>query len=183
MSLDGRPLKLTQPQDAMNAGIVLVPEDRKAQGLLLKQTIENNIAVGNFDLIGRGSWIRPKDKRAFAEKAIASMGVKGRPEQLAGRLSGGNQQKVVIAKWLARDPKLFIMDEPTRGVDVGARAQIYEAIASLAKSGMAVIVVSSDLDEVIGLSHRVMVLSRGRNRGILARGDATHVAIMERATT
>jgi ribose transport system ATP-binding protein len=183
VGLEGRSLQLTRPHDAMQAGIVLVPEDRKAQGLLLKQTIENNVAVGNFDLIGRGSWVRPRNKRAFAEKAIASMGVKGRPEQLAGRLSGGNQQKVVIAKWLARNPKLFIMDEPTRGVDVGARAQIYEAIANLAKSGMAVIVVSSDLDEVIGLSHRVMVLSRGQNRGILDRGAATHVAIMERATT
>ncbi|WP_152048403.1 sugar ABC transporter ATP-binding protein [Aureimonas psammosilenae] len=181
--LEGRTLRLTQPRDAMDAGIVLVPEDRKAQGLLLKQTIENNVAVGNFDLIGGSGWVRPNDKRAFAEKAIASMGVKGRPEQLAGRLSGGNQQKVVIAKWLARNPKLFIMDEPTRGVDVGARAQIYEAIVALARSGMAVIVVSSDLEEVIGLSHRVMVLSRGRNRGILDHGEATHVAIMERATT
>ncbi len=181
--LDGRPLRLSRPRDALDAGIVLVPEDRKAQGLLLEQTIEENVAVGNFDLMDRNGWVWPGRTRELARQAIASMGVKGRPEQLAGRLSGGNQQKVVIAKWLARSPKLFIMDEPTRGVDVGARAQIYEAIVALAKAGMAVVVVSSDLEEVIGLSHRVMVLSRGQNRGILDRGEATHVAIMERATT
>ena len=179
----GRPLHLKSPRDAFAAGIVMVPEDRKGQGLLLQQTIEDNIALGNFDLVGRTGWVLPAKTRSFAEDAIASMGVKGRPEQVAGRLSGGNQQKVVIAKWLARSPKLFIMDEPTRGVDVGARAQIYEAIAALARSGMAVVVVSSDLDEVIGLSHRVMVLSRGHNRGILERKDVSHVAIMERATT
>ncbi|KQT85596.1 sugar ABC transporter [Aurantimonas sp. Leaf443] len=181
--LEGQVLALDRPRAALDAGIVLVPEDRKSQGLLLEQTIEENIAVGNFDLMDRRGWVWPSRTRALAQKAIGSMGVKGRPEQLAGRLSGGNQQKVVIAKWLARSPKLFIMDEPTRGVDVGARAQIYEAIVALARSGMAVIVVSSDLEEVIGLSHRVMVLSRGRNRGILDRSQATHVAIMERATT
>ncbi|MBO0902997.1 sugar ABC transporter ATP-binding protein [Jiella sonneratiae] len=183
ITVAGEPLRLKSPRDAFDAGIVMVPEDRKGQGLLLKQTIEDNIALGNFDLVGRGGWVMPAQTRRFAEGAIASMGVKGRPEQRAGRLSGGNQQKVVIAKWLARAPKLFIMDEPTRGVDVGARAQIYDAIAALARSGMAVVVVSSDLDEVIGLSHRVMVLSRGRNRGIIERRDVSHVAIMERATT
>ncbi|UIJ72633.1 sugar ABC transporter ATP-binding protein [Aurantimonas sp. HBX-1] len=182
MTLDGRVARPGSPREALDMGIVLVPEDRKGQALLLQKSIEENVAVGNFDLIGKSGWVRPARTRALAEKAIAAMGVKGRPDQLAMRLSGGNQQKVVIAKWLARNPKLFIMDEPTRGVDVGARAQIYEAIVSLAKSGMAVILVSSDLDEVIGLSHRVLVLSRGRNRGILDREHATHVAIMERAT-
>ena len=97
-------------------------------------------------------------------------------------LSGGNQQKVIIAKWLARNPKVFILDEPTRGIDVGARAAIYEVIADLAAKGMAVIVVSSDLDEVLGLSHRVMVMSRGRQMGILERGEATPVSVMEMAT-
>ncbi|WGF89739.1 sugar ABC transporter ATP-binding protein [Marinivivus vitaminiproducens] len=182
VELDGVPLTLTGPRDALKAGIVLVPEDRKTQGLLLGKSIEENVVVGNFDLMDKAGWVRPSRTRGFAEDAIRAMGVKGRPEQLAGRLSGGNQQKVVIAKWLARSPRLFIMDEPTRGVDVGARAQIYEAIVELARSGMAVVVVSSDLDEVIGLSHRVMVLSRGRNRGILERDEADHVAIMERAT-
>ncbi|MBJ3774677.1 sugar ABC transporter ATP-binding protein [Acuticoccus mangrovi] len=181
--LAGEAVTLTSPRDALDAGIVMVPEDRKGQGLLLGMPIADNVAVGNFDLVGNAGWVRPSQTRAFGAQAIDSMGVKGTPEQLVGRLSGGNQQKVIIAKWLARSPRLVIMDEPTRGVDVGARAQIYEAIAELAQAGMAVIVVSSDLDEVIGLSHRVMVLSRGESRGILERGEATHVAIMERATT
>jgi ribose transport system ATP-binding protein len=97
-------------------------------------------------------------------------------------LSGGNQQKVVIARWVSRSPKVFILDEPTRGIDVGARAAIYEVVAGLARAGMAVIVVSSDLEEVLGLSHRVMVLSRGRQMGILEAEAATGVAVMELAT-
>lgn len=180
--LDGQPITLTSPRDAIKAGIVMIAEDRKGQGLLLQQTIESNVALGNFDLVGTRGWVFPKQVRRAGEAAIAAMGIKGRPDQLVSRLSGGNQQKVVIGKWLSRSPRLFIMDEPTRGVDVGARAQIYDVIAELARAGMAVVVVSSDLDEVIGLSHRVMVLSRGHNRGILDRDEATHVAIMERAT-
>jgi ribose transport system ATP-binding protein len=115
--------------------------------------------------------------------AIERFGVKGRAEQRVNELSGGNQQKVVIAKCISRNPRVVILDEPTRGIDVGARAAIYEVIASLARRGMAVVVVSSDLDEVLGLAHRVMVLSRGVNRGILDREKADRVAVMELATT
>ena len=97
-------------------------------------------------------------------------------------LSGGNQQKVVLARWVARSPKVFILDEPTRGIDVGARASIYETIADLARAGMAVVVVSSDLEEVLGLSHRILVLARGRSQGILSAEQATNVAVMELAT-
>ena len=118
---------------------------------------------------------------AFAERLIKRLGIKGTPRQTAGALSGGNQQKVVIAKWIARNPKVIILDEPTRGVDVGARAQIYEVIADLAREGMAVIVVSSDLDEVLGLSHRVVVLSRGEARGVLPKAEATSERVMELA--
>ncbi len=108
--------------------------------------------------------------------------MKGRVGQQARYLSGGNQQKVVIARWVAREPKVFILDEPTRGIDVGARAAIYEVINELAGSGMAVVVVSSDLEEVLGLAHRVMVLARGRQMGILDRADATNLAVMALAT-
>ena len=111
------------------------------------------------------------------------MGVKGKSGQVAGSLSGGNQQKVIIAKWISRNPRVFILDEPTRGIDVGARAAIYEVIAGLARAGMAVVIVSSDLEEVLGLSHRVLVLSRGRQRGVLTAEEANHVSVMELATT
>jgi ribose transport system ATP-binding protein len=110
------------------------------------------------------------------------MQVKGRPQQPVRTLSGGNQQKVVIAKWLERKPRVVILDEPTRGIDMGARAAIYEVIIGLARTGVAVVVVSSELEEVLGLSHRVMVLSRGRNKGILTGAQATDHAVMELAT-
>ncbi len=180
--VEGRLLKLQGPSDAIDAGLVLVPEDRKAQGVLLDQSVAANIALGNLDRVAPSGWIRPRQVRAFARTAIEKLGVKGAPAQLVRYLSGGNQQKVVIARWVSRAPKVFILDEPTRGIDVGARAAIYDVVAGLARAGMAVIVVSSDLEEVLGLSHRVMVLSRGRQMGILDAGAATNVAVMELAT-
>jgi ribose transport system ATP-binding protein len=182
VTVDGKPVDLRGPSDAIRAGVMLVPEDRKLQGVVLDHSIADNIAYANFDRIAPGGWISPARVRGFAADLIARMGVKGTPGQRAGNLSGGNQQKVVIAKWIARDPKVFILDEPTRGIDVGARAAIYDVIAGLAASGMAVVVVSSDLDEVLGLSHRIMVLARGRNQGILDRDQASRVAVMELAT-
>ncbi len=181
--LDGRPLAIQRPRDAIAAGIVLVPEDRKAQGLVLTSSLAENLAIGNLDLAAPGNWVGPGMVRAFAAQLIARMGIRGTLSQAARQLSGGNQQKAVIAKWLARSPKVFILDEPTRGIDVGARAMIYDVIVDLARAGMAVILVSSDLDEVLGLSHRVMVLSRGRARGTLAHGQANRHSIMELATT
>ncbi len=182
LQLEGQDRHFTNPNQAIQAGVVLVPEDRKQQGVIVGHRIEDNLAYGNTDLIEGKGWVMPASLRDFALKAVARLGVKGQPEQAVSDLSGGNQQKVIIAKWLARNPKVFILDEPTRGIDVGARAAIYEVIAELAATGMAVIVVSSDLDEVLGLSHRVMVMSRGRQMGILERGVATPVTVMELAT-
>ena len=182
VSLDGRKLMLRGPDDAIRAGIVLVPEDRKRQGLLLGHTVADNLALGNTDRLAPSGWLSPAGVLGFAAGLIQRLGVKGRAGQLARYLSGGNQQKVVIARWVAREPKLFILDEPTRGIDVGARAAIYELIAELARAGMAVVVVSSDLEEVLGLSHRVMVLARGRQMGILEGEAANGVKVMELAT-
>ncbi|TGS82072.1 sugar ABC transporter ATP-binding protein [Mesorhizobium sp. M3A.F.Ca.ET.174.01.1.1] len=179
----GQPVHLSGPAAAIKAGVVLVPEDRKAQGLVLEQTIGENLAFGNFDHVAPKGWVFPKAVQKFAAAGISRLGVKGRPNQAVSKLSGGNQQKVIIAKWVSRPPKVFILDEPTRGIDVGARAAIYDVIADLARSGMAVVVVSSDLEEVLGLSHRVLVLSRGRQRGILDRDEASNVAVMELATS
>lgn len=164
-------------------GVVLVPEDRKAQGLILAQTIGENLALGNYARVAPSGWITSARTHAFARRGIARFVIKGQADQPVGTLSGGNQQKVVIAKSILREPKVVILDEPTRGIDVGARAAIYEIVAELAREGMAVIVVSSDLDEVLGLSHRVMVLSPGANRGVLDREAAGRIAVMERATT
>ncbi|MDQ0704674.1 ribose transport system ATP-binding protein [Pseudomonas sp. W3I7] len=182
MQLDGEVRQLRSPFEAIQAGVVLVPEDRKQQGVVVEHRIEDNLIYGNTDLLDQRGWVFPAPLREFARTAVARLGVKGAPQSRISSLSGGNQQKVIIAKWLARNPKVFILDEPTRGIDVGARAAIYEVIADLAAKGMAVIVVSSDLDEVLGLSHRVMVMSRGRQMGILERGEATPVSVMEMAT-
>jgi ribose transport system ATP-binding protein len=182
VKVNGKVVQLNGPADALAHGVVLVPEDRKAQGLILGQTICENLALGNYERFAPSGWITSGRTEAFAKRGIERFLIKGSAGQPASTLSGGNQQKVVIAKTILREPKVVILDEPTRGIDVGARAAIYEIIAELAREGMAVIVVSSDLDEVLGLSHRVMVLSRGINRGVLGHEAAGRVAIMELAT-
>jgi ribose transport system ATP-binding protein len=182
VTLNGQILRLKTPADAIAKGIVMVPEDRKLQGLVVAHRIGENLAYANLDRLGTG-WLSSAVKREFAKKAISAFGIKGRAEQLASDLSGGNQQKIVIAKWLMRDPKVVVLDEPTRGIDVGARAGIYQIIVDLAKSGVAVIVVSSDLEEVLGVSNRILVLAQGNQAGILDRDKANDVSVMELATT
>ena len=183
VKVDGESVPPDSPKAAIDAGIVMVPEDRKGQGLIVDQSVGENLLLGNFDHVAPRGWVWRRSIQQFAKMCIQKLGVKGKPEQLVRKLSGGNQQKVVIAKWISRPPKVFILDEPTRGIDVGARAAIYEVIAGLARSGMAVAVVSSDLEEVLGLSHRILVLSRGQQRGILERSAASSIAVMELATS
>ena len=182
IALDGRDIALASPADAIARGIVMVPEDRKLQGVVVDHSIGDNLAYSNLDRIGGSGWITGAAVKAFAEEAIRAFGVKGRAGQPASSLSGGNQQKVVIAKWLARNPRVVILDEPTRGIDVGARSGIYDIIVGLAARGVAVIVVSSDLEEVLGLSHRIVVLAQGRQAGTLDRAEADDVSVMELAT-
>jgi len=179
--LEGEKIDLPNPRAAMDKGIVLVPEDRKQQGLVVEHKIGDNVMYGNFDMLNSGGWAFPSAIERFSKSAIDVMGTKGQVENATASLSGGNQQKVLIAKWIARKPKLFILDEPTRGIDVGARASIYEVISGLAKEGMAVIVVSSDLDEVLGLSNRVMVLAHGEQQGTLSCEEANQLSVMELA--
>jgi ribose transport system ATP-binding protein len=183
IKIDGQVVRLDGPRDALSRGVVLVPEDRKAQALILPQTIADNLAIGNYGRVAPSGWISRGRTEDFARRAISRFLIKGTAEQRVSQLSGGNQQKIVIAKSILREPRVVILDEPTRGIDIGARAAIYKIIADLAREGMAVIVVSSDLDEVLGLAHRVMVLSRGRNRGVLDRETAGRVSVMELATT
>jgi len=183
IKIDGEKVRIHEPRDALARGVALVPEDRKGQALILPQTIADNLALGNYGRVAPSGWITRGRTQEFARHAISRFLIKGSAEQRVGQLSGGNQQKIVIAKNILRGPKVVIMDEPTRGIDVGARAAIYEIVADLARQGLAVIVVSSDLDEVLGLAHRVMVLSRGRNRGVLDRDVAGRISVMELATT
>jgi ribose transport system ATP-binding protein len=180
--LHGKPITPRSPKEAIRSGIVLVPEDRKLQGVVLDHSIAENIGYANLGAVARNGWITSKRIIEFGNECIRKFGVKGRARQNAGELSGGNQQKVVIAKWLARKPEVVVLDEPTRGIDVGARSSIYDLIMDLAKQGVAVIVVSSDLEEVLGVSNRIMVMAQGKQTGILDRSQANDVSIMELAT-
>lgn len=180
--LNGEDITPRSPGDAIRKGIVLVPEDRKLQGVILDHSIQENIGYSNFDSVGWAGWISSRRLRDFATENIRKFGIKGRGRQKAGQMSGGNQQKVVIAKWLARHPRVVLLDEPTRGIDVGARSSIYEIIHELASQGVAVIVVSSDLEEVLGVSNRVLVMAAGRQTGILDHSEANDVSVMELAT-
>lgn len=181
--LDGAEITPRQPWQAIGHGIVLVPEDRKQQGLILDHSIAENIGYCNRDALGTRGFVNARRLRDFAAANIRRFGVKGTGSQNAGEMSGGNQQKIVLAKWLARDPRIVVLDEPTRGIDVGARSSIYEIIRDLAADGRSVIVVSSDLEEVLGVSHRIMVMANGRQTGILDRSAANDVSVMELATS
>lgn len=180
--LDGQDISPRNPKDAIQNGIILVPEDRKLQGLVIPHSLSENFVYANMNQVARRGWVTKKNASDFSDAGIAKFGVKGESQQRADELSGGNQQKVVIAKWLARNPRVVVLDEPTRGIDVGARSSIYDIIVGLAEEGVTVIVVSSDLEEVLGVSNRVLVMAQGKQAGILDRGDANDVSVMELAT-
>ncbi len=171
IEIDGRPVRITSPRDAVRSGIAMLTEDRKAEGLVLGLPVRVNIALTVLDrLANMVGFIPPARERSLAQSFISSLHIRTPgPEQLVVNLSGGNQQKVVLAKWLAVKPKLLIFDEPTRGVDVGAKAEIYALIRELVAGGMAVIVISSELPELLSLSDRIGVLKAGR---IVAELDA-----------
>ena len=178
ISIDNKVVNYSDPRGAIRAGIFMVPEDRKGQGLHLHRSAAENIALPWENKIKRNGMITPGVVSELAEKQKKRFDIRGQLSEPVGRMSGGNQQKVLIAKWLVENPKVFIADEPTRGVDVGAKMAIYEIIRSLAANGIAVIVVSSELEEVLGLSHRILVMCEGRQSGILSREDATPDRVM-----
>jgi ABC-type sugar transport system ATPase subunit len=164
ITIEGRPVRITSPREAVRNGIAMLTEDRKAEGLVLGLPLRENVALAVLDRLARAlGFVPPASERALANGFIGSLHIRTPgPEQLVVNLSGGNQQKVVLAKWLAVKPKVLIFDEPTRGVDVGAKAEIYTLIRELVAGGMAVIVISSELPELLSLSDRIGVLKRGR---------------------
>lgn len=179
--IEGAPLKLRNPGHALRAGIVMVPEDRKQQGLNLGLDSARNIVSPWERILRRRGIVTNAWVKRIAEASRSSFDIRGKLETPVVRLSGGNQQKVLLAKWLVRTPKVLILDEPTRGVDVGAKMSIYAIIREYASRGVAVIVVSSELEEVLGLSHRVLVMSGGRQMTVLNRDEATSEAVMSLA--
>ncbi|MCA3554799.1 MAG: sugar ABC transporter ATP-binding protein [Aestuariivirga sp.] len=176
--IDGKPVTIASPGQARDLGIAYVPEDRAHQGLIRPQTIEDNIALANLGRLTRGFFVDAAKVAAEARGAIARFGIRARgPGQPVRQLSGGNQQKVVLAKWLATNPRILIMDEPTRGIDVGAKAEIHQLMRKLAGEGMAILMISSELPEVLGMSDRVLVMNGGRIAGEFDKAHATAEAV------
>lgn len=170
--LNGKPITLASAADAVEKGIFLVPEDRKAAGILLDLPIAENVSLPNLRAHASYFLVSRKQEAITAEAARRNLGIKAPSVTVrTGSLSGGNQQKVVLAKWLAMNPKVIILDEPTRGIDIGAKAEIYRLMRDLAEAGVAVLMISSDMEEVIGVSDRIAVMHEGAISGTLEKRD------------
>jgi ribose transport system ATP-binding protein len=182
--LDGKKLTINCPQDAIKAGVVLAPEDRKKDGLCTKLSVRHNLTLPNLDLIcSPAGVVNSRIEADLCEKAIQNLSIKvSNADTDAGNLSGGNQQKVVVGKWLARRSRVVIFDEPTRGIDVAAKVEIYNIINRLKQQGIAVMFVSSEMPEVMGFADRIIVMCDGRITGELMAGEATQEKILTLAT-
>jgi ribose transport system ATP-binding protein len=182
--VEGEEVSLRHVRDGIRAGIGYITEDRKGQGLALGLDVEQNVTLASLRTLSNGFWLLKKASRALAQRWVEKLRVRTPTlAQAVKNLSGGNQQKIVIAKWLARDCRVLIFDEPTRGVDVGARAEIYAIIEELAEQGVAILVISSDLPELLGLSDRVLVVHQGRIAGQFSRQEARPEAVISCAFT
>jgi rhamnose transport system ATP-binding protein len=180
--IDGEEVRVSSPQSAMERGIFYVPEERRSQGLILPFSIKNNITLSILDRISRFGFV-PRTERQTADRFARELSIRGANiSDPASRLSGGNQQKVVLAKSLAREPRILLLDEPTRGIDVGAKSEIYRLIDDLAKEGKAILLISSELEEVLSMSDRIVVMREGRVTGEFERGEATQEDVMTAAT-
>lgn len=177
--VDGTPLVLRRPRDAVRAGIGLAPEERKAEALVMTRTVRDNVSLAVLDRLRRLRFVRSGEERRLVTSYVEQLRVRTPSIETPVRnLSGGNQQKTVLARWLARRPKVLVLDEPTRGVDVGAKAEIYAIIDQLAADGIALLVISSELPEVLGLADRIVVMAGGRITGEVDRADATEEGVL-----
>ncbi|HLF84702.1 MAG TPA: sugar ABC transporter ATP-binding protein [Blastocatellia bacterium] len=180
--LDGKPIKILSPRDAIGNGIYLVSEDRRKTGLVLEMPIRENVSLPALSAYASAGLIDRVAERRVANDSCDKLNIKAPSiEVTVANLSGGNQQKVVLAKWLSLSPKVLIFDEPTRGIDVGAKAEIYQLMRRLAQDGVAIIMISSDMEEVLGESDRVAVMHEGAITGILERNECSEEAIMRLA--
>ena len=181
--IDGKEASIKNPRQAIAEGIGFITEDRKVEGLLLEKSIAENIHIANLGKVSNGFVLNKEKQLSLVKKGIEEFKVKCfGPEHECGNLSGGNQQKIVLAKWVYTDPKILILDEPTRGVDIGAKKEIYNIINQMAAKGVAVIMVSSELPEVLGMSDRIAVVHEGKITGILDAAEADQAKVMTLAT-
>jgi rhamnose transport system ATP-binding protein len=183
VTVDGRSLRAASPTAAMAAGLALVPEDRRQQGLVMQASIERNMGLTRLKSLRRGPLISRAAERDRARDWAIRLQLKySRLTDAVGVLSGGNQQKVVLAKWLATEPTVLIVDEPTRGIDVGTKAEVHRLLSELAAQDLAVLMISSDLPEVLGMADRVLVMYEGRLVAEIPRDQATEESVMAAAT-
>jgi simple sugar transport system ATP-binding protein len=171
LAVDGKPAKIDQPADALAHGLGFCPEDRKESGIVAELSVRENIALALQARMGLRKFLKPAEQRALAEKLVAALGVKTASiETPIAQLSGGNQQKAIIARWLATNPRVLILDEPTRGIDIAAKQELMNEVLKLANTGTAVLFISSEIEEVVRLSDRIMVLRDRAKAGELPRG-------------
>ena len=183
VEMEGRRLPPGKPLAAMRAGVGFVPEDRRQQGLVMDLSIARNTALTRLRALARTGLIRAGAENRLAAEWAEKLQLKyHRLQDSVGTLSGGNQQKVVLGKWLATDPRLLIVDEPTRGIDVGTKAEVHRLMSDLAGRGIAVLMISSELPEVLGMADRILVMHEGRITGELSRGEADEESVIRLAT-
>jgi len=183
IQIDGRQVEITSPQQAINLGLAYVPEDRQLHGLIPAMDITSNISLPILKEYSRRGWLQDKAERTAAFSAARQMEVRANSIwQIARTLSGGNQQKVVLAKWLSTKPRILILDEPTRGIDVGTKAAVHALMSKLAAEGIAILMISSELPEVLGMSDRIIVMHEGQMTGHFTRAEATQEKIILAAT-
>jgi ribose transport system ATP-binding protein len=183
LALNGRPVKIHSPQDAIGQRVALVTEDRKAEGLFLQQSVKSNITISGLKAFCRAGIIRPRLENLQVNKLVGRLSIKTPSlETPVSSMSGGNQQKTILARWLNIGVRVLILDEPTRGIDVGSKHQIYQIMAELTEQGVGLIMISSELPEVLGMSDRILVMRDGRLEKELARQEASEERIMMYAT-
>jgi len=183
IEIEGQPLRITSPRQAMDYGLALVPEDRQHHGLVPPMDITDNVTLPNLTSFTRAGWLNKKEAQVAAFQAATQLQVKATTVwQKVRELSGGNQQKIVLAKWLSTHPRILILDEPTRGIDVGTKAEVHRLMSALAAEGIAILMISSELPEVLGMSDRILVMHEGKVTGLFDRSEATQEKIMLAAT-
>ncbi len=183
IALNGKPVRINSPKTAIDAGIAYIPEDRQRNGGILSMPIRSNISLASLSRTSHGLFLAPSREQALAQRFGQLLSIKAANwSQHLDQLSGGNQQKVVISKWLATDPSIIIFDEPTKGVDIGSKSAVHEFIGELVSGGVSVILVSSELDEILGISDRIIVMHQGLVRGRFDRAQATREAVVQCAS-
>jgi rhamnose transport system ATP-binding protein len=182
LEIEGRPFRPRSPRAALSRGLAYLPEDRLHEGLVQPMSVSDNISMAVLPELTVAGFLRPRRERVLARRFMEQLRIKATsPAQVVRSLSGGNQQKVVLGKWLAAEPRILILDEPTHGVDVGTKADVHRTISHLAAQGLTILLISSELPEILGMSDRVLVMREGRLVAELSRSEATQETVIQAA--